>query len=818
MTEWFLSAKLAFPWSLPIVGPWLLGAVALAIAAFTVLGYRGHAEASKRRIGFVLVLRLLALLMLVLTAIRPTAGVQEKPQVPTKLLIGVDLSESLTIRDAVGGQSRIEAVRAVLAKCQPTLDALRDEQNCDVVLYGFGSLDFAEAAGAYDPKVPADRPRSDYGRYLAETLQRWQTERFIRGHAIIGDGADNGTLPAFELAAKWRGVAPIQTFAVGDPRTASDRKDVALKDAALDPNPVAVKNKVTLRLRANAIGLAGLTAPLTIEFDADGKGYKKVLETRVKLSKDVDNQIEVTDIAAPEELPIGPDGQPRKQIKVRIEIPVAQVPGDTNPSNNVLETYLALNKEGLRVLVVDRYRFESSLMLDALSADPRIDIRKVDLQTDEGGTGTEKAFDFEAFAYDVIILGNVTPKQLDAVSPGLPERIAKRVREKGMGFLMIGGHATLAGTEGNGAEAANGWRGIKAFEDLLPVSLADAPRQPEKDRPRYQVIPDERSADAYLAKIADTSAESLALWETLNKPASKSRFTGLNRVGKVKDGATVYLWARDTDGPIDLAKPPNEAKQFPLLVGQQFDGASKSRVLVLAAQDTMLWQRLGQPKTDDGKKLHSRFWRQLVLWLAKQDEDDANAFIRPDFPRLPAGTLQGFGMGLKGPNGAAATETQFEVTLAAPGDPAGKPLAVTFNSQGEARASATPLAPGEYIATVKARGKALVKGKLQDVQGVATGRFLAYPEVSDEMLIAAANEEFLKKLAVEGGGQFHRLEDLPAYLSALRSQPYDIVKPKPKYRPDWRRDQSHGFLPGWLIAFAVLLGVEWGLRRWWGLA
>ena len=40
------------------------------------------------------------------------------------------------------------------------------------------------------------------------------------------------------------------------------------------------------------------------------------------------------------------------------------------------------------------------------------------------------------------------------------ETIAKRVREKGMGFLMIGGHATLAGTEGNGAEAANGWRGI----------------------------------------------------------------------------------------------------------------------------------------------------------------------------------------------------------------------------------------------------------------------------------------------------------------------------------------------------------------------
>ena len=47
--------------------------------------------------------------------------------------------------------------------------------------------------------------------------------------------------------------------------------------------------------------------------------------------------------------------------------------------------------------------------------------------------------------------------------------------------------------------------------------------------------------------------------------------------------------------------------------------------------------------------------------------------------------------------------------------------------------------------------------------------------------------------------------------------PAETVKPKPKYLPDWRRDRSKGFLPGWLILFAVLLGTEWALRRMWGM-
>ena len=81
----------------------------------------------------------------------------------------------------------------------------------------------------------------------------------------------------------------------------------------------------------------------------------------------------------------------------------------------------------------------------------------------------------------------------------------------------------------------------------------------------------------------------------------------------------------------------------------------------------------------------------------------------------------------------------------------------------------------------------------------------------------AAKPDVLQRIAAAGGGQFYRLEDLPRFLNELKSQPLEVAKPKPRYYPDWRRDSSRGFLPGWLVVFVALLGAEWGLRRYWGM-
>ena len=102
-------------------------------------------------------------------------------------------------------------------------------------------------------------------------------------------------------------------------------------------------------------------------------------------------------------------------------------------------------------------------------------------------------------------------------------------------------------------------------------------------------------------------------------------------------------------------------------------------------------------------------------------------------------------------------------------------------------------------------------------QGEAGARFFAFPVATDEMLVKSAKPDVLQRIAASGGGQFYRLEDLPKFLKELAAKPIDVAKPRPRYYPDWRRDQSHGFLPSWLAFVVAVLGFEWGLRRYWGL-
>ncbi len=811
----FTSTSLPDPLWLAIVA--LAG---LGIAALTVWAYAGHRQATRGRLILLTALRLFALLIALFTACRPHAKVEEKPNVPSRLLIGIDLSRSMTVTDAAGNTSRIDFVRNTLKTCQPAIDDLRDRQNCEVILYAFGPSEFTADAGKYDPNAPAAAERSDYPVYLRRTLQQWTNDKYIRGHIVIGDGADNGSgrvdgkpLSPVDAAAEWKlkGV-PVHTVAVGDPGTNQTAKDVAIAEVVLDPDPVAIKNKFTVRARVNAFKFGGTTVPVKVWFDLDGSGYGNtpvVIESR-RLDKETNNLLEIP-VDAPPELPKDKNGQERRQIKVKVEIPKEDCPGDTNPANNVVETYLNLNKEGVRVLLVDRYRYEYALLIDALAADKRIDVRKVDLQTDTGVEDLLPAFDFDKQAYDVLILGNVSPKQLRAIDPKLPEKIAERVTNKGMGFMMLGGHATLNGSNTEWGREV-GWRGVKPIEDVLPVTLTEPPAKSDTVA-RYMVVPDERLADTYLSKIADTREASLVLWDRLNTPANKSRFTGLSQV-KPKQGVNTYLWAKSGDAQPTLTALTPADKQEALLVGQQLATGTASRVLVFAAQDTYLWQRLGQPKAADGKQIHSRFWRQLVLWLAKQDQEESNAFARPEFPRIKVNDTEGIKVGLRGPNGAAVTEPKFELKVTGPGLPAeGRTVPVGVGADGSPRAEFIPRTDGEYSVTLNATGK--VDGN--DVTGTATAKFLAVPDTSEEMQRTAPDYDQLKSMAAAGGGKFMTIDQLKDFLNELRSQEYVTVKPTKKAIPDWRRDHSGWFLPLWMLLFAFILGAEWGLRRWWGL-
>ena len=811
----FYSAKPTFPWSVYPVGLPALALVAAVLVFVTLWTYLGHPQVSGRRLTLVLGLRLAALVVALLTALRPSVGVQEDPKVPSTLLIGVDLSESMTVRDEVNTQPRIAAVRKVLEKCEPLLEELRSEQNVNVQLYAFGDPGFAESTGKYDPAAPAAFKRSDYGAYLRRTFDRWSPEQYVRAHLVIGDGADNGQqFPAEAEAQRWRQQGkPVHTFAVGRTDIPEGMKDVAIATVSADPSPVPVKNDLVIRVVVNAYGFEGIRVPVVVEFDT-GKGYEKVATETATLAKTKGNIFEVK-VKAPD--------QPG-EVKVRVEIPVKDVPGDVSEANNKVETYLTVTKEGIRVLIVNRLGFEHALIRRALLGDKRIDLYQAIRQTDDPPTpGEREDFDFDQRQYDVVVIGNVSAAQLTSVDPTLPAKLAERVRTKGMGLLFTGGHAAFGGTPGR--PNAGGWLGVKELDGILPVRLDGDPKVPADfftgNANRFQYLPVAREAGHYLNKVKDTEPESNKLWDTLNQLGEKSRFTGLSRLGSPIPTATVFAVAspQRTDIPVPVNPLGGKEPLAPVLVGHQIGEGNRGRVLALAAQDTYLWQKLGQPKANDGRELHARFWRQLVRWLAHQDEDEGAAFARPEFRRLPVATKQRIKVGLRAPGGADAVDPKFQVKVIAPGETeaASPPRNVIPDPNGGFVVPYDPRISGEYTVKVSGVGSFKEGDAMKEVKGDATARFIAYPETSDEMLRTAADHDYLQKLAADGGGKFHRLDELPAFLKELKGQPMEVLKPKPKFYPDWRRNNSKGFLPGWLVVFVALLGTEWALRRVWGL-
>lgn len=813
VADWFVTLRPTYPWSIPFYGLLAWAVLALLLVAITFWTYQGHPQLSRRRLAALIALRLFALTVALVTAIRPAVGVQEEPRYPSVLLVGIDLSESMTVRDEVNNQSRIEAVRRMLEKCQPLVEELSQEQQVQVVFYAVGSPDFDPSTSLYTPSAGADSKRSDYGTYLHRTFERWQAERFLRGHWLIGDGADNGQrYSAVAEAARWarRGV-PLTTFTVGDENTRSDTRDLVVTAVQCDPAPAPIKTEVTVTASVQAYGYVGSRVVARVFV-----GEKSVATDEFLLSQEKDNRIRLS-FKAPE--------QPG-EVKIRLVVgqerdgQIVPLSGESSRDNNASETYLTVTKDGIRVLVIDRLRWENTLLLDALRRDKRFDINLVLRQTqDIPPTPQERQFlDFEAQAYDVVIIGNIRGNELLQVDAAFWDKLRERVLRRGLGVMFLGGEHAY----------------YDLPEDLLPVTpvpgkIVEAV-DPATQRPLelYQMVPTEAGLDK-MCRLAKDRAESAALWNALNSRRSRGKITGYNRLIRKPTG-TIYAWAAPQVDPVEAGRPMPDNRD-PLLVGHQIGDANRGRVLAFAAYDTYLWTSLGQPKTRQGLDIHHRFWKQCVLWLAHQEEEEGQAYIRPALRQLKVGTEQTLRVGVKKPNGDDDPEAEMTVKIV-PLKPDQKepdaeelertPPEIIFRDAEGAKVLHRPRQPGEYFVLLTSPKKNEQGQPLLDPQGrpvllQAAARYIVQPDVSEEMLRVNADHDFMKRLSQAYGGKALRLEDLPQALRELQQHTFAWTRPKPRYYPDWRRDHSQGFLPLWLLLFTLFLLGEWGLRRLWGL-
>jgi hypothetical protein len=184
---------------MPIVGPIILAATALGIAVMTIWTYR-DAQLSRRRKAVMIGVRLAALLITIFTLIRPSLAWRDDQKTPSKLIVALDASKSMTIGDEVNNRTRWATMDRVLRSSADALTLLRDQHNVTIECFRFSDELASEADSLFDAthmaqvfSTPPAGFRTDFGQALKSLAQKYGQERSLRGLIVLSDGADNGT-------------------------------------------------------------------------------------------------------------------------------------------------------------------------------------------------------------------------------------------------------------------------------------------------------------------------------------------------------------------------------------------------------------------------------------------------------------------------------------------------------------------------------------------------------------------------------------------------------------------------------------------------
>ncbi len=358
-------------------------------------------------------------------------------------------------------------------------------------------------------------------------------------------------------------------------------RDVAITSLSVNET-VYVKNELTVDGTLRSEGFAGQDIPVVLLMETSAGKMEPVAGKELKAKADGE--------AEPVELTTAPQTPGEYKVTLRAK----DQPGELVTTNNEMSTFVTVLKGGINVLYLEgALRVDPKYLLLSLDASPDIKVDFVRLdRRDPAQRPVDLLERFQRGKYDVYLLGDVdssffTPEELRAMA---------KVVSDGAGLAMLGGFHTF----GPGGYADT------PLADLLPVQMDSKERQRVGDAIRSDVqLPGPLAIRPtkplgqrhYLMAIAD-DADRAAIWEKLPP------LEGANKLGQPKPAAQV------------LSETPDGK---PLLVVQEAGG----RVMAFAGDTTWHWWMEGF------ESQHKRFWRQVVLWLARKDElTDGSVWVK----------------------------------------------------------------------------------------------------------------------------------------------------------------------------------------------
>lgn len=542
---------------------------ALVVVAIGVWGWavtrRIRVRFSPARTGLLLLPKALALTLLTVAFLNPIRTTPASTPGKNRILLLVDTSSSMAVRDD-GESARLDrALRAV--------DTLRGALPDAVTLT---TLAFDTELRGWDRPPGADgRPTPPLrGTDLAGCLLQLQAQADLSAHAAIVLVTDGGDEPV-DLARPF--TIPLDILGVGaDPSRWNDLEIAAVDPPASAEKEVDFEIAATIHARAAETGFARSLASVAVALERDDNGAWHPLEIRrVDLSN---RRARVRFRTA-----CDTDGLFRYRVKVEAQ------PGEISDLNNVRTVSVEVRKKALHVLFFTRQLgMDMKMIRSELAGDPGIAFTAlyrtlgerfiVQGERRSGDESLTAGFPQRADTlrlFDCVVVGSFeredwSDKQMAA--------LVEYVRDGGS-VVFLGGNDSF----GAGRYART------PLADLFPWSLADRALDMT-----IGVFPVHLPAAARNHPILAGIPEALA-------DAGPVALESLNPLGPLKPGATGLMTAQLADGAV------------PVIAVQRY---GKGSVLGIGSNTLWKWAR----RSAALRKAFGLFWRQAVRHLGGLSE------------------------------------------------------------------------------------------------------------------------------------------------------------------------------------------------------
>ena len=760
------AVRLVFERPLPAWG-WFLSVMgALAVGWWSYRRLTGGSRTSSRVWrGSLAVVRAAVLVLVALLVAGPSLRFERTRTERDRLIVLVDRSMSMSIKDAPGGVARDDQAAAVLGSAEPALARIARTKDIEYVGFAGGvftlqrdaSNSARPSSGDATDTISVERPvlgassgeRTDLDIALRQALAR-AAGRPVSGVLLLSDGRSASPVSADALEAFERDSIPVHAVALG---SATRLGDAAIVGVAV-PGRAFVRDRVPVEVRVDRGGVSGEVAVRLVDASTGAEIARKVVPESAEGDAAGETTV-VLDGASD-------DAGPRAW---RVEI-VCERP-DLVRENDQSEMAVEFIDRPLRVLYIEgssrwEYRYLKNLLMREKDIESSIMLLSADRDFAQEGNmpisrlpRTREEFS----KYDLFVIGDVPS---GFFSPDQLAILRSEVADRGAGLLWIGGDRSTPSS----------WESTP-LADLMPFK---PPFALDARTGASALAPTTAAARLGVLRLSD---EDDGWPDAFVDPAirwSKLRYVQSVPRARVKPTAEVLAMAEGS-GPIG-------EEPTPAVMRMRFGAGD----IVYVATDEIWRWRYGQ-----GERLPERFWVPIVRLLARESiaQGEARARLSVAPGRVAPGESTVVSLRIVDEESAAKAPAIVPVEVR---DADGNPVAriELTREEGDASAFFVPERTGRFTAIAEDPAFGRVEAPFEVVRD------------DDELRRGDADHAALAEIARRTGGRMLDVDSVRglAEILPLRARETD----ESTERTIWDTWPALAMLLG-------LLAIEWSGRR-----